>query len=81
VVADHSYRASAIYQMGLWSPDELLVKPMSLNVLSATVTLLSTTPRAHRPSRATRVVRREPAGSPVVLETPARSYDIAAENR
>lgn len=40
VTSGYSFRGSAFYQMGLWSPDQLLLKPINLRILCATVAFL-----------------------------------------
>ena len=40
VVSSYTFRSSAIYEMGLWSPDQLLIKPVNVRLLSATVAFL-----------------------------------------
>ena len=40
VVADYAFRESAVYEMGLWEPDQLLLKPLTPRMLTATVTFL-----------------------------------------
>ena len=40
VVSNYTFRSSAVYQMGLWSPDQVLMKPVSPRVLLATVSFL-----------------------------------------
>lgn len=39
--ADLAFRQSAIYQMGLWDPDKVLMKPVSIRLLVATIALAS----------------------------------------
>ncbi|MEM7422191.1 MAG: hypothetical protein AAF334_00630 [Pseudomonadota bacterium] len=39
-VSSYKFRSSAVYKMGLWSPDYLLVHPVSARVLQATVSFL-----------------------------------------
>lgn len=41
VVPGYTFRSSAVYQMGLWTPDQVLVKPVSPRVLAATISFLS----------------------------------------
>lgn len=40
VASSYAFRSSAIFQMGLWTPDQLLIKPVNPRVLSATVGFL-----------------------------------------
>jgi len=40
VASSYAFRSSAVFQMGLWTPDQLLMKPVNPRVLSATVALL-----------------------------------------
>lgn len=40
VASSYAFRSSAVYQMGLWSPDQLLLKPVGAKVLCATVSFL-----------------------------------------
>ncbi|MEO1493978.1 MAG: hypothetical protein AAFV19_17635 [Pseudomonadota bacterium] len=40
VTSGYSFRGSAFFQMGLWSPDQLLLKPLNLRIMSATVAFL-----------------------------------------
>jgi DNA-binding NtrC family response regulator len=40
VTSGYSFRGSAFYQMGLWSPDQLLIKPLNIRILCATVSFL-----------------------------------------
>lgn len=43
IVATSSYafRTSEFYRMGLWSPDQLMLRPVNLRVLTATVNFLA----------------------------------------
>ena len=40
VASNYAFRSSAVYQMGLWTPDQLLMKPVIPRILSATVAFL-----------------------------------------
>lgn len=40
VVSSYEFRCSAVYEMGLWKPDQLLLKPLAPRLLAATVTFL-----------------------------------------
>lgn len=40
VASSFSFRSSAVFRMGLWTPDQLLIKPVNTRVLCATVSLL-----------------------------------------
>ena len=40
VVSSYAFRTSAVYEMGLWEPDQLLLKPLTPRLLAATVTFL-----------------------------------------
>lgn len=40
ITSGYSFRGSAFFQMGLWSPDQLLLKPINLRILCATVAFL-----------------------------------------
>lgn len=40
VVSGYDFRNSAVYEMGLWEPDQLLLKPLAPRLLAATVTFL-----------------------------------------
>lgn len=40
IASSYAFRSSAVYQMGLWTPDQLLIKPVNLRVLCATVSFL-----------------------------------------
>lgn len=40
VASNYEFRSSAVYQMGLWTPDQLLIKPLNPRVLTATVAFL-----------------------------------------
>lgn len=40
ISSNYAFRSSAVYQMGLWAPDQLLIKPVNPRVLSATVAFL-----------------------------------------
>ena len=40
ISSNYAFRSSAVYQMGLWTPDQLLIKPVNLRVLCATVSFL-----------------------------------------
>lgn len=40
VVSSYAFRTSAVYEMGLWKPDQLLMKPLAPRLLAATVTFL-----------------------------------------
>lgn len=40
VASSYSFRSSAVFRMGLWTPDQLLIKPVNNRVLCATVSLL-----------------------------------------
>lgn len=40
VASTYAFRSSAVFQMGLWTPDQLLIKPVNPRVLSATVAFL-----------------------------------------
>lgn len=37
---NHDFRSSAVYEMGLWSPDQVLLKPLNIKLLRATVSFL-----------------------------------------
>ncbi len=37
ISSSYAFRSSAVYQMGLWTPDQLLIKPVNPRVLCATV--------------------------------------------
>lgn len=41
ITSNYSFRTSAIFEMGLWSPDQLLIKPVNLRILTATVAFLA----------------------------------------
>ncbi|MEM6621184.1 MAG: hypothetical protein AAF674_03080 [Pseudomonadota bacterium] len=40
VVANYDFRNSAVYQMGLWTPDQVLLKPLAIRLLCTTVSFL-----------------------------------------
>jgi len=40
ITPNYAFRSSAVYKMGLWSPDQLLIKPVGTRVLCATVAFL-----------------------------------------
>ncbi len=40
VTSGYTFRTSAFFRMGLWSPDQLLLKPVNLRILRATVNFL-----------------------------------------
>ncbi|MFK7944355.1 MAG: hypothetical protein AB8B85_15775 [Paracoccaceae bacterium] len=40
VVSSYAFRSSAVYKMGLWKPDQLLLKPLTPRVLAATASFL-----------------------------------------
>ena len=40
VVPSYTFRTSAVYEMGLWEPNQLLLKPLTPRLLAATVTYL-----------------------------------------
>ena len=40
VVSSYTFRSSAVYEMGLWTPDQLLIKPVASRLLAATVSFL-----------------------------------------
>lgn len=40
IASDYAFRSSAVYQMGLWTPDQLLIKPVNPRVMCATVAFL-----------------------------------------
>ncbi|MEM7057451.1 MAG: hypothetical protein AAF557_07675 [Pseudomonadota bacterium] len=40
ISSNYAFRSSAVYQMGLWTPDQLLIKPINPRVLCATVSFL-----------------------------------------
>lgn len=40
VVSNYAFRTSAVYEMGLWQPDQVLMKPLATRILSATVNFL-----------------------------------------
>ena len=40
IASSYAFRSSAVFQMGLWTPDQLLIKPVNLRVLCATVSFL-----------------------------------------
>lgn len=40
VVSNYAFRKSAVYEMGLWQPDQVLMKPLATRILSATVNFL-----------------------------------------
>lgn len=40
VASSYAFRSSAVYQMGLWTPDQLLIKPVNMRVLCATISFL-----------------------------------------
>lgn len=40
ISSSYAFRSSAVYQMGLWTPDQLLIKPVNPRVLCATVAFL-----------------------------------------
>lgn len=48
ITSGYSFRSSAFYQMGLWSPDQLLLKPVNLRILAATVSFLWAQVRTER---------------------------------
>ncbi|MEM7744896.1 MAG: hypothetical protein AAF409_14405 [Pseudomonadota bacterium] len=41
VVTDFGFRRSAVFEMGLWTPDQVLIKPLAPRLLRATVSFLS----------------------------------------
>lgn len=40
IASGYAFRSSAVYQMGLWTPDQLLIKPVNPRVLCATVAFM-----------------------------------------
>lgn len=40
VVSSYDFRNSAVYEMGLWEPDQLLMQPLAPRLLAATVMFL-----------------------------------------
>jgi DNA-binding response OmpR family regulator len=48
ITSGYAFRSSAFYQMGLWSPDQLLLKPINLRILTATVSFLWAQVRTER---------------------------------
>ena len=40
LASSYAFRSSAVFQMGLWTPDQLLLKPVNPKVLCATVSFL-----------------------------------------
>ena len=52
VAANYGFRSSAVFQMGLWSPDQLVLKPVNLRVLTANVAFLWAQIRTTRIRRA-----------------------------
>lgn len=65
VVSSYAFRNSAVYKMGLWEPDQLLMKPLSPRLLTATVTFLWAQLR-------TEELKREIAAAQVALPEEAR---------
>ena len=58
---DRSYRTSAIFQMGLWAPDRLLMQPVKADSLTNSVQQLCIQASAERRIRELREEEREPA--------------------
>lgn len=48
VASSYAFRSSAVYQMGLWTPDQLLIKPVLSRILKATVAFLWAQIRSER---------------------------------
>lgn len=63
---DHSYRSSAIFKMGLWAPDRLLMQPVEPESLTRSVQQLCIQARAERRIRQLR----EDSSEPIVPNLP-----------
>ena len=59
IARDRSYRSSALYSMGLWSPDRLLMTPVNIDLLLESVEQLRAQARVDRMIRE----RREQEGA------------------
>ena len=59
VVSSYTFRSSAIYEMGLWTPDQLLIKPVDPRLLTATVSFLWAQIRSDEIREIVREVREE----------------------
>lgn len=72
VVSSYAFRTSAVYEMGLWKPDQLLLKPLAPRLLSATVTFLWAQLR-------TEEIKRMVNAHPFTLEPPKQQFAHPAE--
>lgn len=66
VVSSYSFRDSAVYEMGLWEPDQLLLKPLAPRLLAATVTFLWAQMRSEE-------IRQLVRGTPFLLPSDAET--------
>lgn len=89
VVSSYTFRTSAVYEMGLWSPDQLLLKPLESRLLLATVSFLWAQVRSQEIRTAMESVKRSPAGLPIeappenpvlALPTPAAEEQVACHS-
>lgn len=89
VVSSYMFRTSAVYEMGLWSPDQLLLKPLESRLLLATVSFLWAQVRSREIKTAMENVKRTPAGLPIeapqeasvfALHTPAAEEEITHQS-
>lgn len=64
---DRSYRESAIFRMGLWAPDRLLMQPVTMATLRLTIDQLCVQAAAQRLIGANRTMPEVPANADVVL--------------
>lgn len=65
IVSSYMFRSSAVYQMGLWTPDQLLLKPISTRLLLATTSFLWAQIRSQEIRSTIASVKRHPSGLPV----------------
>lgn len=63
VTPNRGFQRSAVYRMGLWCPDQVLVRPFEDRILPAVVSYLLTTPQTGRaPERTSDAVARPVRG-------------------
>lgn len=68
IVSSYTFRSSAVYQMGLWTPDQLLLKPINTRLLLATVSFLWAQIRSREIRSVIDSVKRLPSGLPIKPE-------------
>ena len=72
VVSSYAFRTSAVYKMGLWEPDQLLLKPLAPRLLAATVTFLWAQLR-------TEEIKQLVQATPLTLGTSPRTVESKSE--